>query len=172
MKRLYILRHAKAELGDANTQDKERDLAPRGRENAAALGAYLQAEGLIPQKVYSSDAKRTRETLKSLQSGLTDKLDVTYTDSLYLASAGDILRELQDTNPDQDAVMIVGHNPGLHHLSLMLAAEALTEDGIDTLTMKFPTCALAIMQLNIDSWDKIEPGSAVLERFLTRHDIS
>ena len=61
-RQLMLLRHAKAELGGPGMTDFERPLAGRGRKAAARMGRYLAENGLAPDLVLCSPARRTRET--------------------------------------------------------------------------------------------------------------
>ena len=83
------------------------------------------------------------------------------TDELYAADSGDLLRRLGNIDPGIAAVMIVGHNPGLHDLALELVGDGDTA-AIAQLRVKFPTGALATLQLDRTSWDRLAPGVAYL----------
>ena len=63
MRRLLLLRHAKAERG-ARNEGFRRVLIDRGRKDAAKIGAYMAAHALIPDRVVLSPAARTQETWK------------------------------------------------------------------------------------------------------------
>src|SRR5437764_227782 len=62
MRRLMLLRHAKAERAEPGLRDIDRALAPAGREPAARIGAYLAGPALVPDLVVCSAAKRARQT--------------------------------------------------------------------------------------------------------------
>ena len=59
MPRLILLRHAKSAWPDG-APDVDRPLAKRGREAAPRMGGYLAEEGLIPDLVLVSPARRAR----------------------------------------------------------------------------------------------------------------
>jgi Phosphohistidine phosphatase SixA len=61
MPTLVVLRHAKA-VHTLGLADLDRTLTDRGRRDAAAAGAWLRAQGLLPAQVLCSPAQRTRET--------------------------------------------------------------------------------------------------------------
>src|SRR5690606_32103833 len=108
-RRLILVRHAKAveeEVGG----DHARTLSPRGREDAAALGSWLAAEGLVPDQVFCSTAARTRETLALIGA----QWPTVFSDKLYLATAGEILSHAAAAEDAATTVMLVGHNPGMH----------------------------------------------------------
>jgi phosphohistidine phosphatase len=63
-------------------------------------------------------------------------------------------------------VLVVGHNPGLHELALMLVASG-DVDARESLREKLPTSGLVIIDFAFDQWDKLHPRSGRLERFVT-----
>ncbi len=60
MKRLILLRHAKAIGQIAGLDDRDRTLADRGRSDAIRIGQFLREEDSVPQLVLCSTAMRTR----------------------------------------------------------------------------------------------------------------
>ena len=55
--------------------------------------------------------------------------------------------------------MVIGHNPGLHHLALALASRGAD---LRRLEEKFPTGALATLVVHSESWAALNPGDAEL----------
>ena len=60
MKRLYLLRHAKAVPPEPALEDHDRALAVRGMHDAGAMARYMRKNGFLPELVLSSSAARTR----------------------------------------------------------------------------------------------------------------
>ena len=60
-RQLLLLRHAKAVIGEG-MDDFDRPLAPRGEQAAQAMGRYMAANGLVPDLVLCSPARRTTQT--------------------------------------------------------------------------------------------------------------
>lgn len=159
---ISILRHAKAEDGADYATDAERPLAQRGCEDAARMGAYLRAHKLLPDIVLCSSAERTRETLQCM--GVI--LPTILSEKLYLASASEILNQLQQMDDDVKHVMVIGHNPGMHEIVVRLMEDAKDEKDIKRLAQKFPTCALAHLSVDLDSWGDLALNHAILEAYL------
>ena len=82
-------------------------------------------------------------------------------DDLYGANVDEMLGQLRELGRDTASVMIVGHNPGMHDLSLELTGDG-DEAAISQLHTKFPTGALATLQLGKASWDELTAGQAYL----------
>ena len=57
--------------------------------------------------------------------------------------------------------MIVGHNPGLQDLALALAVDG-EPSALAQLDEKFPTGALATLDVGGTHWDELGPGDAHL----------
>jgi phosphohistidine phosphatase len=172
MKRLYLLRHAKAVPADPAIRDFSRELAPRGLEDAAAMGRYLAKHGMEPQLMLVSPAARTRQTATLLLREVAAKLD--YCDALYLAEPGKILKLVQETADGIQSLMVVGHNPGLELLASLLAREPVRrkeKKRHDILEEKFPTAALAVLDFETDRWRALGPGEGKLIDFVRPKDL-
>lgn len=165
---LMLLRHAKSSWAHAGLTDFDRPLAPRGQAAAPAIGDFIAAQKLVPDAIICSSARRTRETLDLVQKrfGADARPAVAYEDELYLASAEEMLDRVRRADAKWKRLMIVGHNPGTHEL-----AEALIGNGadkaVDSLTEKFPTAALAVLDFGVTTWADIRPRAGTLRHFVT-----
>ncbi|MER7811997.1 histidine phosphatase family protein [Streptomyces sp900116325] len=159
LRRLVVLRHAKSAWPDG-VADHERPLAPRGRRDASAAGRWLREVGRVPDLVVCSTAGRTRQTWDLVSDELDATTQVTHDARLYRASAGELLGVVRDVPARVRTLMLVGHNPGVQDLVLMLAGEA---DGyaLEQTRTKFPTSAIAVLCLH-GPWPDLEPGTARL----------
>ena len=108
-----------------------------------------------------SSARRARDTLEALKPALGHHLDVHIDDDLYGADARMLLGRLRGVGHDIASVMIVGHNPGLHDLAVELTGDG-DKAAITQLHTKFPTGALATLDLGGASWDHLGPSQAYL----------
>jgi phosphohistidine phosphatase len=150
MDRLILMRHGKAEQHAASGGDFERALAPRGQGDAALMGQVLAKAGLSPDLVLVSSARRTRETWEAARPAFPAAQAQVRRD-LYHAEAQDVLAAVRETAPDSGAVMIVGHNPGLHELALRLALGGPADSALlARLRGKFPTATVAAFAIDPD----------------------
>ncbi|MFF1896321.1 SixA phosphatase family protein [Streptomyces sp. NPDC058206] len=158
-RRLVVLRHAKSAWPD-DVADHERPLAPRGRRDAPAAGRWLREADCVPDLVVCSTASRTRQTWDLVSDEFDATTPVTHDARLYQASAGELLGVVRDIPVHVRTLMLVGHNPGVQDLVLMLAGEA---DGyaLEQTRTKFPTSAIAVLYL-LGPWSDLEPGAARL----------
>ena len=148
MRRLYLLRHAKA-VQDASGGDHERPLNARGREDAPMAARAAAARGFVPALVLCSTAKRTSETLALALPFFTPPPEVRMTPALYHAAPETILAQLGSIPADIGSVMIVGHNPGLQDLAAELAGAGKMGRRIEE---KFPTSAFVAFESASADW--------------------
>jgi phosphohistidine phosphatase len=165
MRKLLLLRHAKTERTNL-AGDHARKLVVRGREDAVHMGAFLQRERLAPQQAFVSDAARTRETFAQLSSSLDRQPDAQFEGTLYLAAAHQILDVIRTAPEDCDALLVIGHNPGIHQLAYDLGQRG-PHKLVTALAAKFPTCALAVIDCDISSWNELQASNCHLTRYMT-----
>lgn len=167
MLRLLLLRHAKS-LQDEALKDRDRPLNERGRGDAPRMGSYMHHHRYKPDVVLCSPSARTRETWTLLAPELGGKPSVRFTETLYLASERTI-HKLIAAEPDSVSVLLViGHNPGLEQCANILAREAQgARERANALAMrdKFPTCGLAILDFDVESWKDALAGRGALSDF-------
>lgn len=171
MRRLMLLRHAKSDWSLSGQRDHDRTLSARGRAAAPRIGAYLAQHALIPDCVLISTARRTRETWKLVSASLSTRPQTHFDERIYEAEPGDILDAIRDTSAACQSLLVIGHNPGLQDLALMLVRDGHQGD-LDRMTEKFPTAGLAIIDIPIDDWAGLQPRSGRLASFITPRDLS
>jgi phosphohistidine phosphatase len=169
VRRLLLLRHAKAEPAEPGQDDHERPLTPRGRRDAERIGAAMAARGLVPEQLLCSSAQRTRETLDRILPQLPSGLALTLDRRLYLASPEEILARIALVEVRVRCVLVVGHNPGIAALAERLAEKG-DSDALARLRRKFPTGALAELEVDSPRWRDLAPAGATLTSFLTPRD--
>jgi phosphohistidine phosphatase len=167
MRRLHLLRHAKSSWDDYMLADRERPLAPRGRKAAKRIAGWAVNHDVRPQVIACSSAVRARETLQRVLPGL-GKPEVLTEDSLYAASAETLLARVQALPDEVEEAMLIGHNPGIQELVLLLAEQGELRDRA---AAKLPTCALATLEADVRGWAKIKPGQMRLSSFVVPRDL-
>ena len=144
MDRLILFRHGKAEQESASGDDFDRRLAPRGHSESAAMGESLAELGLKPDLALVSPAARARETWAAAEPAFPNA-EVRFDKDLYLADPGAIRRAAEKAGNGFGTVMVVGHNPGLQELALLLLIEGSAPSSlISRASRQFPTAAAAV----------------------------
>ncbi len=156
MRRLILFRHARAEPRSPGGQDIARPLAPRGRDDAAIMGAVLARAGLAPDLVLVSPARRARETWQYAQSAFPE-VAMEVRKGLYNAAPEGVAAELDAGADGAGTVMVVGHNPSLQELAVALleGGDAPAAD-IDRVSADFATATAAALRIDADGRASIE----------------
>ncbi len=172
MRRLLLLRHAKAEPGGPDQDDHDRALVERGVADAAAMARYLGAKGFVADRILCSTSIRTRQTAEPVLR--FTPAPVEYHDALYHAPPGRIISLAQDAADADSVLLMIGHNPGLEQVATMLAREPVKpkeQTRHDLLEEKFPTAALAVLDFDIANWKQVSPCGARLVDFVRPRDL-
>ena len=151
--RLYLLRHGKSDWNLSYGGDRERPLAKRGRRAAQVIGRYLSRLEQLPQKVICSSAQRAEETVHLAAEAGNWSCPIHITDRLYASSSDGLLDFLRGCSDDDHSLLLAGHMPSLPDLIGDLVGGA---------SVKFPTAALAAIDLSVRSWSEVEPGCGIL----------
>ena len=174
MKTLTLLRHAKSGYDDPLLRDFDRPLNARGRNAAMTIGRWLRAaqdRGDMPDfdHVAASPAVRCRQTIDGVETGMKSRLAPIYETRIYLASSATLTELIAGFADHHDNAMLVGHNPGLEDLLLELVppGSGLRAEA----ELKYPTATLARLDLDIESWTRVDGGRAVLTHFIRPRDL-
>jgi phosphohistidine phosphatase len=166
-RRLYLLRHAKSSWKEKGLADHDRPLARRGRRATKAIRRHLREQGVEPELLLCSTARRARETLEGIEPAL-GRGKVRVEPDLYGAGPADLLARLQAIPAAVRSVMVIGHNPGLAQLALLLARHG---SRVHELEAKFPTGALATLAFRGPGWAALDRGTAELIEFIRPRDL-
>ena len=170
MKTLTLLRHAKSGWDDPVARDFDRPLNAKGKRAAAMVGRHMRSLGLAFDHAIASPAVRVAETLEQIESGYGRTIAPALDRRVYLASAATLLDVVHDLPAEAERVLLVGHNPGLEDLVLMLVPAA--PDGLRALVEeKYPTATLAEMTFDIADWSAVAEGGGDLRRFVRPRDL-
>ena len=157
---LLLMRHAKSSY-PPGVADHDRPLAPRGVREAGLAGDWLGANVPAIDEVLCSTATRARETLA--RSGID--APVHYAERLYGAAPGTVIEEINKVTDEVMTLLVVGHEPTISAVAISLAGTDGTDvDAAERISAKFPTSAIAVLQVN-GRWEHLEPGGAALIGF-------
>jgi len=155
MRRLMLLRHAKAESESPSGRDQDRRLDHRGHRDAAEIGGWIGAHPPFPDLVLVSHAVRALQTWEiawEAMKVLVPEPQVELMPELYGADVSELLETIRDASvADPKRLMLVGHNPGMHELALALVGSG-DHAGRKALADNLPTSGLAVYDFDIDDW--------------------
>jgi phosphohistidine phosphatase len=172
MKRLFLLRHAKAQPADGGCEDFDRTLMLSGMQDGAAMARYLRKTDYRVELILCSSSARTTQTAELVLQELESEID--YRENLYLADPAKIVAAVRGAPTQVNNLMVVGHNPGLEAAATMLAREPVRRKERarhEALEEKFPTCALAILDFDVGRWRDIEQSGGKLADFVRPKDL-
>jgi len=146
MKTVLILRHAKSSWSNPGLADIDRPLNKRGKRDAPRMGAWLDAQELIPDKILSSPARRARKTAQAVSEYSSYDGEIETVPDFYPGDPYTFIDTLMSIPDEYQSVMIVAHNPGLEELLYALSGESA----------RMPTSSLAQVELPLDSWRDLD----------------
>jgi phosphohistidine phosphatase len=164
LKRLILMRHAKAASAGAGQADRDRPLAERGHRDAALVGRSLVDSP--PDLILCSRSLRTMETMADVVAAFPGKVKTVVAESLYGGEPADYLAAIAADGGSAARLLVIGHNPAIHETTMMLAREPDAK-----MRAKFPTAALAVLAFDIDDWSALRPAKGKLVRFLRPKDL-
>jgi len=153
VKTLLLLRHAKSSWKDDSVKDFDRPLNQRGLKAATQVGKLLRKRKPKPDLVLSSPAERARQTAQLMLESSRINVELRYDERIYEAGAARLLEIVSQIEDSADSVMLVGHNPGMEELLKALTGEE----------RHLSTAMLTCVELNVEKWNKIKPGTGRLE---------
>ncbi len=179
---LVLLRHAKAERAPGKA-DHDRELTPRGRRDARAVGQWLRDAadtGLLPSGaldlVLCSTSERTSQTLDAVREGGGSVVKTHFDERIYDAGADGLLGLLRGVPDSVSTVLMIGHAPGIPALATALLRDrggstdradpdVASPDAAERVSQGFPTCGLAVLELR-ERWASLAPETAHLRAFV------
>jgi phosphohistidine phosphatase len=170
MRRLMLLRHAKTENDAPSGRDRDRRLDARGHIDATAIGGWIARHPPFPDTVLVSPATRAHQTWEiawEAMQGVAPEPVVELVPDLYGAEVSQLLQIIRmaaDANPQR--LMLVGHNPGMHELTLALIGGG-DAAGVKALADNMPTSGFAIIDFEIDDWADVAFRRGRLVQFVS-----
>lgn len=153
MKKLLLIRHAKA-THESGYVDFDRPLKQSGMQDSVLMATLLKGQLQIPQIIITSPALRTKTTAEIFANHF--KLPVPGEDKrIYEASENTWVKVINDLPDEYDFIGIVGHNPGISQILYYLTGQL----------KEMPTCAVAIISFENDTWQSISEEDGKLVHF-------
>ena len=148
MKRVVIVRHAKS-VHYGYEDDFNRDLAGRGKNDASLVSRELKKNGVKPDIMISSPAKRALKTARIFAENLGfEKNKISELDDIYDGlSASEFLEVIHSLPENTESVFFFGHNPGFHFFVNNLLKISVND---------MPTCAAVGIDFSVNAWKEVE----------------
>jgi phosphohistidine phosphatase len=148
MKRLVVVRHAKAEQGGYD-HDFSRSLTERGSDDAYRIANELVEREIRPDRIIASPAKRALTTARIFAEELGfDKTRIQEKKQLYFdLSNNQFIEMIQNVSDEASTVFVFGHNPFMYYIANHLCNDFMGD---------MPTCSTVVIDFAIDSWNQLK----------------
>ncbi len=152
MRTLFLIRHAKSSWDHPGLRDIDRPLNGRGQSDAPKMAQLLKKQGIEPDLVVSSPAKRAFSTALIFAGtlGVPDEKMI-LDPNIYEAVPNDILRIISRLPENAHTVLLFGHNPTFTEL-----ANRFSDSFIDNV----PTCGIVQIESTAPDWQSFYEGNA------------
>ncbi|MEJ2308254.1 MAG: histidine phosphatase family protein [Gammaproteobacteria bacterium] len=152
-RKLILFRHAKSDWDSGASSDHARPLAKRGIKAAKRMGRFLREAGEVPEHILCSSAVRAVSTVQLAARSGGWIVPIDFRDTLYLPDTETLIREIRNAPDALSSLMLVGHEPSWSELISELIGGG---------EIRFPTAAMARINLDVDSWDRVRPDHGEL----------
>lgn len=161
-RKLLLIRHAKAE--PAAAPDAARELSGSGKRDARAAGRWLADQGFVPDHVVVSEAVRAVQTWDGIASTLLGSGDAVADPRVYDNTVDALLSVVADSPAGAATLALVGHNPSMHTLALLLDDGGGASKARTRMAASYPTMGIAVFEV-VASWLEVGPGCGRLLAF-------
>jgi phosphohistidine phosphatase len=157
MKKIYFIRHAKAENFSEGISDFERGLRKKGIKDIETIGSYLALQEISFDLLLSSYALRAQQTAVSLAERLSFCGEQHFLEELYFSSFEEVLNIITVQDDCYESIAIVGHNPQLNELTNRLSGEFI---------QKIPAMGVVALEFDIQEWSEIQECKGRVDFFI------
>ena len=159
MKHLTIIRHAKSSWASAASTDFDRPLNARGERAAPQMARYLhETIQLKPDYVLSSPALRAISTARIIAPVLgISEGEIVQNQAIYNSDLQILVFAIREIPNAYAKAMLFGHMPGVAELVHFLAGSVPDH---------YPTCGVAMLELNLNRWADANLSCGKLTTFL------
>ena len=175
MKNLILLRHAKSDWSGWGRSvnfvtDLERPLSRRGIKACAKISKLFMTMQLSVDLIEYSPARRALDTFNLIKNSVSFSAHKK-TPELYTFSSKKLMHTIAKTSEEINDLLLVGHNPAIEELVGDLVSNDHNFKDLALLREKYPTGAIAFMELNILFWSDVRENCGSLRKFVRPSDL-
>ena len=153
MRTLLLIRHAKSSWGNPGLRDFDRPLNERGLHDAPKMAKFLSNQGLKPELIVSSPAKRALTTALFFAEAFNiNPAEVQREPQIYEALPQEILKIISALPSELKSVALFGHNPTFTEVANQFASESNFIENV-------PTCGVVMINSSADRWSALYEGN-------------
>ncbi len=163
MKKLILMRHAKADKSDFAQKDLERPLIKKGEKDAVKMAKKLYSMNIRPDLIVVSPAKRAEQTANLFAQEIGYDKEIRVLDNLYFGDENDILDIISEVENEVQTLMVVSHNPIIENLTTNLVEE---NDYYE-----YKTATICVLASYIKKWSNVNTQNFEVEHYLLPKNI-
>ena len=172
MKYIYLLRHAKSSWTNPLLKDHDRPLSERGIKACHKIETFISQNKIIPEIAYISSSQRTISTYELIfKRKLYPNVLISIDKTIYLCASKLLREKIINTDNKFNHLLIVNHEPTIRKLTLELSENSKKMRFKNDVSLKYPTCSLAILKLNSDNWYDSKKNNCELINFIKPKDL-
>lgn len=153
MKTLFLVRHAKSSWDHPEQEDMDRPLNQRGLKDAPRMAQIIMSQHIVAEKWITSPALRARTTANIFAAAMKKpESEIIIDEVLYSFSESEIIKMIEEQDNNLKTMMLFFHNPTISEILLHYTLE----------NYDMPTCAVAGIRFNTNSWSAITANSGEL----------
>jgi phosphohistidine phosphatase len=157
-KRLFLIRHGKANHPLQGASDFTRTLAESGEIDVRKMAEKLKLKDLVADALVSSPAVRALSTATAFADVWKSPVAIETEPHIYEAEVRTLLRVVNNLDNEYHSAAIFGHNPGITELANYLSSVNVPN---------IPTAGVVIIDFPIEDWKYLtyESGTILLFDF-------
>ena len=157
---LYLMRHATADVRTSLVDEADRCLNEKGRLQARRVAAFMQKQGLLPDRIFSSPQTKAVQTAALVRKDSELKVQVEEWPCLLPAvPVAEAKAHLFSQLQQDEAVLLVGHEPEL----AQLVNELL---GLDKTFLELKKASLTCLELDLTAAVPVRLAWSVPAKFM------
>src|SRR5690348_13968797 len=130
----------------------------------------MTKRGMRFDLILASPAARVRETIDGVRQEHDLGEPIRFEPRIYMARVSELLELIAAIPDDVSSALLVGHNTSAERLVAKIAKD--DEPGLRRrVEEKFPTAALAVIELPIERWSEIQPDTGQLIELIYPADL-
>jgi phosphohistidine phosphatase len=155
LKKLYLIRHARANLKKAKESDFDRNLSQEGENDARWLGEKIKEKGIYPNQIISSSARRALQTAEIISQAIGYPSTSIHSDlEVYDSEMEGLIKIIQGLDDMHQQVFLIGHNP-----AISMTVTYLTRHGLGNMAPGGLLCC----KFHVDTWQAVSKDSGTFD---------
>ncbi len=119
------------------------------------MGELLKKRNIIPDIIYSSPAKRSKDTAEIIAYKIGYKKPIIFDPKIYESSFSTLRDIVYSIDDNHNLAFLFGHNPSLN----------IFVEEFCSFYENIPTCGIVILEFSCNTWNKISPENCKLLAF-------